>query len=346
MSVSSSLRTGAGGESLGGLLRLASRSCPNTRLISSAYEVAAYWHHGQKRKSGDPYITHPLAVATILARIGADGPTLCAALLHDVVEDTACTLAALEGRFGAEIAGLVDGVIALDALPAEQVAAASTDDAAAVALGGDHRVLLIKLADRLHNLRTVRHLPRAKQVLKSRQTLEIIVPLARTLRMEAISSELEDLASAVLYRHGYRPRRASDRLLAASTMLLPAAARARWREEWLAEIGTLPTRHERLTFAVQIMLGIGRLAITLYQPGSALKRIGGAILAGVVTAGTIATGGWRSTAVLAVTALAVLAAAMWVLHSEDRTTRLARLIHALRGAPRSESRDRGPAHHD
>jgi GTP pyrophosphokinase len=127
MSKSSIRQSKAGGELLAGLLRLASASRPDvdTALIRSAYEVAAYWHNGQRRKSGDPYITHPVAVAMILAEAGADEQTLSAALLHDVVEDTPYTLAALKGRFGAEIATLVNGATALDALPAEHLAAAS-----------------------------------------------------------------------------------------------------------------------------------------------------------------------------------------------------------------------------
>jgi len=349
----SSFRSGSTrGELLASLLRLASSSRPDVdaRLISGAYEMAAYWHHGQKRKSGAPYITHPVAVAAILAETGADDQTLCAALLHDVVEDTPCTLAALEGRFGAEIAGLVSGAMALNALPAERLIAACTDDAAAVALAGDRRVLLIKLADRLHNVRTLRYMPRAKQVRNSRQTLEVMVPLARALQMQAISSELEERASATLHRYGYRPRKASGRLLAASTAVLPPAVRARWREEWLAELNTLPTRHQRLIFAAQVLLGIGRLAIALYQPGSTLKRISGAIVTGAVTAGTLAAGGWKTATVLMATILAVLATTMWVLHSDDRTTRLARLIHALQGRshsdPRADDQDRKPAQHD
>lgn len=313
----------------------ASRPTADTRLIADAYEVAAYWHQGRKRRSGDPYITHPVAVAAILAGTGADDPMLCAALLHDVVEDTPYTLTALRGRFGAEVAGLVAGVTAIGKVSADQAAAA--DRAAAVALAGDERVLLIKLADRLHNARTLRYLPAAKQVRKSRQTLEVMVPLARALRMEAVSAELEELASATLRRHGRRAGAASGRLLAASAALLPASARARWRQEWLAELHTFATRRERVAFAAQVMVGIGRLAVTLYQPTNAFKRACGTILATAATAGAFAMGGWKAMTALAAVVLAVLGTVSWtvswILRSDDRTSRLATLIRAFRDSP-------------
>lgn len=108
-----------GGALLAGLLRIVTRARPDadTRLIKNAYDIAAHWHQGQRRKSGDPYITHPVAVAEILTEIGADDATLCAALLHDVLADTPCTLAALRDTFGAEIAGLVTATMALDGCP-------------------------------------------------------------------------------------------------------------------------------------------------------------------------------------------------------------------------------------
>jgi hypothetical protein len=324
------------GDLLAGLLRLVVSVRPDadTGLIKNAYEVAACWHQGQKRKSGDPYISHPVAVAVILAETGADDPTLCAALLHDVVDDTPYTLAALRGKFGAEIAGLVEATMALDAAPADQMAAAWTDSAAAAGLAGDERALVIKLADRLHNMRTLRHLPRATQVHKSRQTLEVLVPLASTLRMDAIRSELENLASTTLQRHGHRPGTASGHLLAATATLLPASARARWREEWLGELHVLSTRRERVTFAAQIVLGIGRLAITLYQPAAVLRRACSTVLAAAVTASGLVMGGWKTAAAMAAAVVAVLTTSIWVLHSDDRTRRLTQLICALRNTPR------------
>jgi hypothetical protein len=334
MNLPSSRAASAGsGDLLPGLLRLLASKRPDADalLITNAYETAACWHQGQNRRSGDPYITHPVAVAAILAGIGADDPTVCAALLHDIVDDTPYTLAAMRGKFGAEITGLVEATMVLDTAPADQVAAVCTDGAAAIALAGDERALVIKLADRLHNIRTLRHLPRAKQVLKSRQTLEVMVPLAATLQMDAIRSELEILASATLQRHGQRPQTASGRLLTATAALLPASARARWREEWLAELHVLATRRERITFAAQIVLGIGRLAVTLYQPGALLRQAFSAVLTAVVAASGLVVGGWKAAAAMAAAVAPILSAAVWILHSDDRTRRLCQLVCALRG---------------
>ena len=153
---------------LAGLLAHIGRHRPgaDVQLITRGYQTAAYWHQGQLRKSGDPYLTHPVAVAVIVTGLGADDQTLCAALLHDTTRDTPYTLTAMRQEFGAEVTGLVAAVMALDQAPAERVSAACADDAAAVALAGDRRALVIKLADRLHNTRTIRYLSRAKQVDK------------------------------------------------------------------------------------------------------------------------------------------------------------------------------------
>jgi GTP diphosphokinase / guanosine-3',5'-bis(diphosphate) 3'-diphosphatase len=169
------------------------------RLIERAYEVAAYCHAGQKRKSGDPFITHPLAVATILAELGMNHEAICAALLHDTVEDTSYTLAPLRREFGDDVAVLVDGVTKLDKVKYGEAAAAETVRKMIVAMSRDIRVLVIKLADRLHNMRTLRYLPRDKQERKSREVLEIFAPLAHRLGMNTVKWELEDLAFATLY---------------------------------------------------------------------------------------------------------------------------------------------------
>ncbi len=323
------------GDLLAGLLRVLARTRPDadTRLIKNAYEVAEHCHQGQIRISGHPYITHPVAVAAILAETGADDQTLCAALLHDVVEDTPYTLAALSGEFGAEIAGLVDGIRALDAIARDQMDAAGNGRTPTAVMPGDERVLVIRLADRLHNMRTLRHIPRAKQVQKSRQTLDVHVPLARTLRMDTIRSELEDLASATLRRYGQGSRTASGRLLAATAALLPASARDRWREEWLGELHVLRSRRERVTFAVQVVLGVGRMAVALYQPAAGLMRACSAVFAAAATASGLIMGGWRAAVAVAATVLALLATLMWILRSDDRTERLARLICAVRNTP-------------
>jgi GTP diphosphokinase / guanosine-3',5'-bis(diphosphate) 3'-diphosphatase len=169
------------------------------RLIERAYDVAAHQHRDQKRKSGDPYITHPLAVATILAELGMNQETLCAALLHDTVEDTGYTLDELRDQFGDEIAALVDGVTKLDRVKYGEAAEAETVRKMVVAMARDIRVLVIKLADRLHNMRTLRYLPREKQERKARETLEIFAPLAHRLGMNTLKWELEDLAFATMY---------------------------------------------------------------------------------------------------------------------------------------------------
>jgi len=175
----------------------------DVRPISRAYEVAAHWHEGQMRKSGDAFITHPLAVTTILAELGMNTDTLCAALLHDTVEDTPYTLAELRKDFGDEVATLVDGVTKLDRVKYGEAAEAETVRKMVVAMSRDIRVLLIKLADRLHNMRTLRYLPREKQERKAREVLEIYAPLAHRLGMNNIKWELEDLAFATMYPKRY-----------------------------------------------------------------------------------------------------------------------------------------------
>ncbi|MER5946167.1 RelA/SpoT family protein [Streptomyces sp. NPDC001904] len=173
------------------------------RQIERAYQVAERWHRGQKRKSGDPYITHPLAVTTILAELGMDPATLMAGLLHDTVEDTEYGLDTLKRDFGDQVALLVDGVTKLDKVKFGEAAQAETVRKMVVAMAKDPRVLVIKLADRLHNMRTMRYLKREKQEKKARETLEIYAPLAHRLGMNTIKWELEDLAFAILYPKMY-----------------------------------------------------------------------------------------------------------------------------------------------
>jgi len=259
----------ASADPVAGLLRTVAGNRPgaDAGLIRRAYQVAAHWHQGQRRNSGEAYVSHPLAAATIAAEVGADDPTLCAALLHDTLEGTGYTLAALREEFGAEIAHLVAGAMAADAMPGEEMARDHPGPAGAAAAVGDARILVIKLADRLHNMRTLRHLPPATQVQTSRQALEILVPLARRLRLDAIRSELEGLASDALKRYGPGAATVSGRLLAAASALLPAVTRTRWCQEWLGELSVLPTRRARVRFAAQTLLGIARLAVILHRPG-------------------------------------------------------------------------------
>ncbi len=240
-------------------------------LIRRAYDVAASWHQGQTRRSGDPYITHPLAVATILAETGADDETLCAALLHDTIEDTRYTLAALSSEFGAGVAALVAGTAALDRIKGRGRRKVARVMAAAES--ADTRVLAIKLADRLHNMRTMQFIPQAKQLRKARESLDIFVPVASQLSMGTIEAELETLACATMKRNRHA-RSASGRLLVAMSALLPAAARTRWCEEWLGELHTLPARRDPAGFAMHTVLGIPRLAITVRMPAPGHGRPG------------------------------------------------------------------------
>ncbi|RNL52083.1 bifunctional (p)ppGpp synthetase/guanosine-3',5'-bis(diphosphate) 3'-pyrophosphohydrolase [Arthrobacter oryzae] len=172
-------------------------------LIQRAFVVAERCHRGQKRKSGDPYITHPVAVATILAELGLSGTTLAAALLHDTVEDTAYSLEDLKAEFGPEVAMLVDGVTKLDKVSFGEAAQSETVRKMVVAMAKDIRVLMIKLADRLHNARTWRFVSAESSGRKARETLEIFAPLAHRLGMNTIKWELEDLSFAALYPKVY-----------------------------------------------------------------------------------------------------------------------------------------------
>jgi GTP diphosphokinase / guanosine-3',5'-bis(diphosphate) 3'-diphosphatase len=166
--------------------------------LERAYAVAEEQHRGQRRKSGEPFITHPLAVAMILANLGLDTTTLAAALLHDTIEDTGYTLARTQQDFGLEVAHLVDGVTKLDKVRFGDDAEAETLRKMIVAGGRDLRVLVIKLADRLHNMRTLRYQPAHKQQRIARATQDVLVPLADRLGIHVLKRELEGLCFAVL----------------------------------------------------------------------------------------------------------------------------------------------------
>jgi len=175
----------------------------DARLVERAYEMAEYLHRDQQRRSGEPYITHPLAVTEILVELGMPAPSLAAALLHDTVEDCGYSLDALREDFGDEVALLVDGVTKLDKVTYGEASAAETVRKMVVAMARDIRVLVIKLADRLHNMRTLQWLPEEKQQKKAKETLEIYAPLAHRLGMNAIKWELEDLSFATMYPKMY-----------------------------------------------------------------------------------------------------------------------------------------------
>ncbi len=177
----------------------------DTTLVERAYEVARDAHRDQVRRSGDPYIAHPLGVAMILSDLGLDEVTLAGALLHDAVEDTSVTLADLEAQFGADVTAIVDGVTKLDRLQfdSKEAQQAATMRKMLVAMAKDVRVLLIKLADRLHNMRTIASLPEAKQKRIAQETLDIYAPLAHRLGIQDVKWQLEDLAFAVLHPKRY-----------------------------------------------------------------------------------------------------------------------------------------------
>jgi len=171
------------------------------RTIHKAYALAHRKHLGQFRRTGEPYISHPLAVTQILADYGLDANTLAAALLHDTVEDTDVTLEEVEAEFGQEVARMIDGVTKLDRIRfgSREEAQAATIRKMVVAMAQDVRVLLIKLADRLHNLRTIGPLPAEKKERIGRETLEVYAPLAHRLGVQEIKHEMEDRCFGILY---------------------------------------------------------------------------------------------------------------------------------------------------
>jgi len=193
-------------------------------VIEQAFVVAERAHRGQVRKSGDPYITHPISVATILAELGMMPSTLAAALLHDTVEDTEYSLEQLTEEFGEEIAMLVDGVTKLEKVTYGDDAQAETVRKMVVAMARDIRVLVIKLADRLHNCRTLQHVSAPSAERTAHETLQIYAPLAHRLGMNTIKWELEDLSFSTLYPKVY------DELVHLVSERAPA------REEYLAKV--------------------------------------------------------------------------------------------------------------
>ena len=179
--------------------------------VRRAYQVGAAAHHGQTRKSGEPYITHPLAVAGLLAEMGMDVETLCAAILHDALEDTPLERSAIEAEFGEPVAELVDGVTKLDKLQFRdrQEAAAESFRKMLLAMARDLRVILIKLADRLHNMRTLDAMSHDARRRIARETLDIYAPIAQRLGMNKIKAELQDLGFKALHplRHAVLAKR-------------------------------------------------------------------------------------------------------------------------------------------
>ncbi len=193
------------GTGIADVIRSAKASHPKLdfSIVERAYQVAEKAHQGQTRKSGDPYITHPVAVAQLLADLGIGPAGLAAALLHDTVEDTEYSLDQLKVDFGDEVAMLVDGVTKLDKVKFGENAQAETVRKMVVAMSKDIRVLVIKLADRLHNARTWGFVPEEKARYKAQETLEIYAPLAHRLGISTFKWELEDISFSVLYPKVY-----------------------------------------------------------------------------------------------------------------------------------------------
>ncbi|MBA3418285.1 MAG: RelA/SpoT family protein [Geodermatophilaceae bacterium] len=239
----------------------------DVQILRRAYDVAEERHRGQLRKSGDPYITHPLAVSRILAELGMDVTTLVASLLHDTVEDTGYTTAEISAEFGAEVAHLVDGVTKLDKVRYGDAAQAETIRKMIVAMARDPRVLVIKLADRLHNMRTLQYLPPAKQEYKARETLEVLAPLAHRLGMNTVKWELEDLAFATLYPKRYEEieRLVAERAPSRDTYLTEVAGRVR-AELKIAKINSTVTGRPKHYYSIyQKMIVRGRDFADIYD---------------------------------------------------------------------------------
>ncbi len=194
--------------------------------LDDAFDFAGLAHEGQSRKSGEPFVNHPIEVALILAELHMDTATLKAALLHDVVEDSDVSLAEIRERFGDEVADLVDGVTKLGKIEFESLSEAQSNNLRKmlIAMAKDIRVILIKLADRLHNMRTLAALPEERRYDKARETMEIYAPLANRLGISSIKWELEDLAFYYLEPHKFHQ---VSRMVAESREA---------REEYLAQV--------------------------------------------------------------------------------------------------------------
>ncbi|BCJ75730.1 hypothetical protein CS0771_52740 [Catellatospora sp. IY07-71] len=304
--------------------------------IRAAYETAARWHAGQLRRSGDPYVTHPVEVAAIVADLGLSRVAVCAAILHDLVEDTPYTFAQMRAEFGDDVTALVE------ALPTSIELHRAALDANAIDVGSPGAdVLVIKVADRLHNMRTLQYSSIARQIRASRHTLETVAPIAQRLGLLGVRRELEDISLAYLRPSAVtdRPTLATLRLLELTTLLLPRSARNRWREEWAAEVGALPTRRARVLFTLQTLSGVPRLAWVLSEARRAVVPawvdglaqiaralgVGGAIVAVIAMDTAFA---WIAGGIVLVS-LALLSALLFV-RSDGPARRLADLIRAWR----------------
>ncbi|MBA2624919.1 MAG: bifunctional (p)ppGpp synthetase/guanosine-3',5'-bis(diphosphate) 3'-pyrophosphohydrolase, partial [Acidimicrobiia bacterium] len=227
-----------------------------------AYAVAAEAHAGQRRRSGEPYVTHPLAVATIVAELGLDEVTVVAALLHDAVEDTHVTPDEVRTSFGPEVAAMVDGVTKLDRVrfDTKEAQQAATIRKMLVAMSKDLRVLIVKLADRLHNMRTLAAMPEWKQQRTAAETLEIYAPLAHRLGMADMKQQLEDLSFATLYpkRYAEIEQMVSTRAPARERYLHAVVDAVRSRLDELGIAGEVTGRHKHIWSIYEKMVAKGR----------------------------------------------------------------------------------------
>src|SRR5487761_935345 len=215
----------------------------DTDLIRRAGLAAIAAHEGQLRRTGEPYVTHPIAVAGIVAELGLDATTIAAALLHDAVEDTGVTTQWLAGEFGAQVAAVVDGVTKLDRLEfdSKEAQQAATIRKMFIAMAQDWRVLLIKLADRLHNMRTISVMPMHRQRSIAQETLDVYAPLAHRLGVQQVKWQLEDLSFATLH-----PKRYAE-------IEQMVAARQPEREAYLGEVmDTLMATLESFSIAGEV----------------------------------------------------------------------------------------------
>ncbi|HEY5121623.1 MAG TPA: HD domain-containing protein, partial [Acidimicrobiales bacterium] len=239
------------------MVSLASRSTPDSALVSSIERLIARFrehhatedtevirragmaaigaHEGQLRRTGEPYVTHPIAVAGIVADLGLDAPTIVAALLHDAVEDTGITTQWLAKEFGEQVTAVVDGVTKLDRLEfdSKEAQQAATIRKMFIAMAQDWRVLMIKLADRLHNMRTISVMPMHRQRSIAQETLDVYAPLAHRLGVQQVKWQLEDLSFATLH-----PKRYAE-------IEQMVAARQPEREAYLIEVMDVLTKKLR-----------------------------------------------------------------------------------------------------
>ncbi|MEV6196183.1 HD domain-containing protein [Streptomyces sp. NPDC051920] len=231
-------------------------------LLHRAHAEAARWHQGQLRRSGDPMVTHCVAVAVIVANCGMPPEVVCAALLHDL-EDTPCPPERTAELFGQYIADLVQ------AIPTAPLALSPSDSARAVPGGApsfEAAVLAIRLADRLHNMRTIAFVSQNTRYRKARETADVFAPLANAAGLHHVSRELRDLASAVLRGPAVSSYAVTGRTLALLALLLPARHRSRWQEEWTADLAAHSTRRTRTRYTLRVLWHTPRLSMTLRRP--------------------------------------------------------------------------------